>query len=96
MGLHWSLPLLESLLPADVHARLKEAANDPFSEPKEKDALPVFDGQTGEIMVMLPLGRNIRYSRKKLRTLCSHGIDVQVRYFDDNHLPSSIYRLLKI
>ncbi|MCJ1417254.1 hypothetical protein MMC32_003596 [Xylographa parallela] len=77
MGIHWALPLLENLLPADLAARLKEAQNDPFMVHPDKDTLPIYNGQTGEIMKALPVPRTIRVSRRKMRAFCSQGIEVQ-------------------
>ena len=82
MGIHWALPLLENLLPADLAARLKEAQNDPFMVHPDKDTLPIYNGQTGEIMKALPVPRTIRVSRRKMRAFCSQGIEVQVRATD--------------
>ena len=78
MGIHWSLPLLESLLPEDLTARLKEAYNDPFVETPLQDEIPIYNGLTGKIMKALPIPRTIRVSRRKMRAFCSQGIDVQV------------------
>ncbi|MCJ1255548.1 hypothetical protein MMC24_003364 [Lignoscripta atroalba] len=77
MGIHWSLPLLESLLPEDLTARLKEAYNDPFVETPLQDEIPIYNGLTGKIMKALPIPRTIRVSRRKMRAFCSQGIDVQ-------------------
>ncbi|MCJ1477622.1 hypothetical protein MMC13_006295 [Lambiella insularis] len=77
MGVHWALSMMEKLLPADLHARLKEAQTDPFLEAPEHDNLPVYDGLTGEVMRTLAVPRTIRVSRRKLRAFCSQGIEVQ-------------------
>ena len=79
MGIHWALSQLESILPEDLTDRLSEAQNDPFFETRETDTLPIFNGKTGEIMRALPVARTIRVSRRKMRTFCSQGLDIQVR-----------------
>jgi hypothetical protein len=78
MGIHWSLPQLESLLPPDLKGRLKEAQNDPFLDAPDQDVMKVYNGLDGSLLKALPLPRTIRVSRRKLRTLCSQGIDVKV------------------
>src|SRR5438045_1484537 len=78
MGIHWSLPLLEALLPRDLALRLKEAQNDSFWEAPEHDTLNVYSGLDGKVLKALPLSRIIRVSRRKMRALCSEGIDVKV------------------
>lgn len=78
MGIHWSLPLLETLLPDDLLARLNEAQNDPSLEIVPHDEIPIINGLTGNVMKALPIPRNIRVSRRKMRAFCTQGLDVQV------------------
>jgi hypothetical protein len=78
MGVHWSLPQLEALLPPDLTARLKEAQNDPFWDPPERDFFNMYNGLDGTLIKALPIPKTVRFSRRKLRALCSQGIDVQV------------------
>jgi len=79
MGLHWSLPLLHTLLPADLTARLKEAQNDPYYEPPNQDIMRIWGGdeKEGKVLAEIPIPKMIRYSRRKLRALCSQGIDIR-------------------
>ena len=78
MGIHWSLPLLEALLPDDLNARLKEAQNDPFLEVPLQDKIPIVNGLTGKLLKALPVPKTIRVSRRKMRAFCTQGLDVQV------------------
>jgi hypothetical protein len=77
MGIHWSLPLLEALLPPDLRVRLKEAQNDPFMVAKDQDEMRIYNGLDGTILKALPIPRTIRVSRRKMRAFCSQGIDVK-------------------
>ncbi|KAL9087409.1 MAG: hypothetical protein Q9165_006706 [Trypethelium subeluteriae] len=78
MGIHWSLPQLESLLPSELWARLRQAQNDPFAEAEEGDGMRIYNGLTGEIMAALPIeGKIVRVSRRKFRALLAEGVDVQ-------------------
>jgi hypothetical protein len=77
MGIHWSLPQLEALLPPDLRVRLKEAQNDPFLDAPEKDDMKIFNGLDGTILKALPIPRTIRVSRRKMRAFCSQDIDVK-------------------
>jgi hypothetical protein len=79
MGIHWSLPQLEALLPSELRARLKEAQNDPFWGAPEEDFFKLYNGLDGTILKALPIPKTIKVSRRKMRALCSEGIDVQVR-----------------
>ena len=58
MGIHWSLPQLEALLPPDLAGRLKEAQNNPFWEAPEQDTLNIYSGLDGEILKALPSTQN--------------------------------------
>ncbi|KAI9809365.1 MAG: hypothetical protein M1827_006877 [Pycnora praestabilis] len=77
VSIHWSLPLLEHILPDDLRPRLQSTQNDPFYNTPEWDIIPIYNGETGECMKEIPLPRTIRCSRRKLRALCAEGIDVQ-------------------
>lgn len=88
MGIHWALPILESLLPDDLRDRWKEAYVDPtvdFSDPKCK-SMQMYNGVTGELMkeIVVP-GTMVRVSRRRLRAFLSQQIDVQVRTFPIGH-----------
>ncbi|KAI9796417.1 MAG: hypothetical protein M1833_006189 [Piccolia ochrophora] len=78
MAIHWSLPLLESLLPDDLIPRLKEPQNDPFFDHKADDVMRIYNGETGDVLKEMPIGKSIRVSRRKLRAFCSQGIDVEL------------------
>lgn len=78
MGIHWSLPQLESLLPPDLKERLKEAQNDPFLDAPDQDVVNVYNSLDGSVLKALPLPRMIRVSRRKMRAFCTQGIDVKV------------------
>jgi len=78
MGIHWAIPMLKSLLPEDLFARLNEAQNDPSLELQPQDVYRIYDGRSGEIFKELPVPGMIRVSRRKMRAFCSQGIDVQV------------------
>jgi hypothetical protein len=77
MGIHWSLPQLEALLPLDLRIRLKEAQNDSFLDAPDHDDMIIYNGLDGTILKALPIPRTIRVSRRKMRAFCSQGIDVK-------------------
>lgn len=77
MGIHWSLPQLETLLPPDLRLRLKEAQNDPFLDAPDQDDMRIYNGLDGTVLKSLPIPRTIRVSRRKMRAFCSQGIEVK-------------------
>jgi hypothetical protein len=79
MSIHWSRPLLEHLLPEELLARLKEAAVDlSFDSSAEGGySVPFYNGKTGEHIISMPMKNAIRVSRRKMRSLCSEGLDIR-------------------
>lgn len=80
MGIHWGLPLLESLLPPDLAARIEtDGSVDPsldWRTPPNNGAL-IYDGVDGKLLKDLtPEGRNVRVSRRRLRKLCQEGVTI--------------------
>jgi len=78
MSVQWGLPLLKDCLPPELFDRVYTAANDTTFEPPDPGILPTWNGQTGELLKNVPLLRMYRVSRRRFRSLCSEGIDVQV------------------
>ena len=82
MALHWSLPMLVSLLPDDLAARLPlEAVPDRSLDYSAypNNTISVADGVSGQIMREITSeGKYVRVRRRKLRASCSEGIYVQV------------------
>ena len=86
MGLHWSLPQLESLLSPELWARLNQAQNDPFAEAQEGDVMKVFNGLTGDVLAAIPIqGKIRRVSRRKFRAFLAEGLEIQVGQFPFEH-----------
>ncbi|TDZ32435.1 putative FAD-dependent monooxygenase [Colletotrichum spinosum] len=81
LTLHWSLPALRSLLPADLVARLPEAYVDRAAVARgEASAFPFFDLSTGELKgasPRAPESLRIRVTRERLRHLLATGIDIE-------------------
>jgi 2-polyprenyl-6-methoxyphenol hydroxylase-like FAD-dependent oxidoreductase len=77
MGVHWALPLLQSLLPNDIWLRTNTTQPDPRVIAKATDTFSLYNGQTGELLKTLPSWGMRRFSRTKLRALISEGIEVK-------------------
>ena len=81
MGIHWGLPLLESLLPPHLAKRIPtDGSVDGFldySQPPNNGAY-IFDGVTGDILKDLTVNdRIVRVSRRKIRALCREDMEVK-------------------
>lgn len=80
MALHWSLPLIEKLLPPDIYGQLYTTFTNRWEEPDVDYAsqIPITNGATGEILVQVPMPSPKRVVRGKLRNLIKS--DVEVHY----------------
>jgi hypothetical protein len=67
------------LLPEELLARLKEAAVDPSFDSSAQGGytVPFYNGKTGEHIISMPMKNAIRVSRRKMRSLCSEGLDIR-------------------
>ena len=80
MTVHWSRPLLESILPSELLGRLKEAQVDPSYDSSSDSGytVPFYNGKTGEHIIAMPMANALRVSRSKFRKLLSKEIDINV------------------
>ena len=102
MGIHWGLPLLESLLPPELAARIGTDGSVDASldwTQKPNNGAYICDGVNGELLKDLtPEGRNVRVSRRRLRKLCQEGVEIQwghalqdVKCNDNNHTVTATF-----
>ena len=82
ISIHWSRPLLENFLPEDILERLSEAQVDPSFDSSAAGgySVPFYNGKTGEHIIDIPMKNAVRVSRRKMRALCSTGLDIKVRH----------------
>ncbi|MCJ1265933.1 hypothetical protein MMC22_005815 [Lobaria immixta] len=77
MGMHWAVPILQSIIPQDLFARIQSTLTDPNTPVPSTDTLRFFHGQTGEIINEVPHPSIHRLRRNKLRALLMEGLDVR-------------------
>ncbi|KAE8354269.1 FAD/NAD(P)-binding domain-containing protein [Aspergillus coremiiformis] len=78
LTLHKALPALRQLLPADLLARLPETyVNHATTTHSDPGRFPFFDLKSGQALYHIPAAERIRVSRRRLRQLLTHGIDIQ-------------------
>ncbi|RDW56591.1 hypothetical protein BP5796_13056 [Coleophoma crateriformis] len=77
MAVHWSLPMLEELLPEDLRKRVLTTQPDPEHVVNMDDKTKFYHGVTGEVLTELPSHGARRMKRRALGELCSEGIDIQ-------------------
>jgi len=76
LGVHWSIPILEKLLPPDLSDRLFEAQCNPQLVTGLDHTIELRNSENGEVLKTIPTPKLKRVSRKKLRGLCREGIEV--------------------
>jgi len=77
MAIHWALPLLKEILPAEVFAKLPDIACNP-TVGIHSGLYPIINGETGDLITGVPYKDGLRVPRSRMRTLCAEGIYVQV------------------
>ncbi|OBT80687.1 hypothetical protein VF21_00411 [Pseudogymnoascus sp. 05NY08] len=78
LTIHWALPDFESLLPADLLARLPETFVDTAAVAEGLTGnFLLFDLQDGSERFRVPPNTRIRVSRERLRRLLMDGLDIQ-------------------
>lgn len=82
LTLHWSLPALRTLLPAELLGQIPDTYVDRVAvERGESSAFPFYDLSTGALRSSSPKAeesQRIRVTRERLRKLLATGIDVKV------------------
>ena len=77
MAIHWSIPILEKLLPTNLASRLFETQCDPGLRTGLDHTIEFRNSETGDVLKTISTPNMKRVSRKKLRALCAEGIEVQ-------------------
>ncbi|KAK3356505.1 putative monooxygenase [Lasiosphaeria hispida] len=73
---HWALPTFQKMLPDHILDNIAPAYADPFYPfDKEQESIPFYDGTTGEV-AFLATAAIRRWSKTRLRRVCSQGLDV--------------------
>lgn len=76
LAIHWSVRILEKILPPDLFARLSEAQCDPAHDRGVDETIELRNSETGELLKTISAPNMKRVSRRKLRSLCAEGIEV--------------------
>lgn len=79
MAVHWSLPLLQEILPKELSDKLPVIACNPTIGIHSGD-YPIIKAETGDMITGVPYKNGLRVPRSKMRALAAEGIDVQVRF----------------
>jgi hypothetical protein len=78
MTLHWGSAHVSACLSASpLVARILETHADPSVHPSSVPGLPIYNGETGERLMPVPLENPCRASRRKLRELFREGVSVE-------------------
>lgn len=77
MGLHWALGPLRELVHESILSQIQETQVDPHVPTHETDRLPLYNGQTGELIKELVSKKFYRLRRDKFRNMLMTGILVK-------------------
>ncbi len=77
MGLHWGLPVLQSLIPPASVDLLQSVQVDPNTPTKPIDTLQFLNGADGTLLTGAEIPNFHRLRRSKLRALLAQGLDIR-------------------
>ncbi|EXJ74668.1 uncharacterized protein A1O5_01361 [Cladophialophora psammophila CBS 110553] len=76
MAIHWAMPMLKELLPAELYAKIPAVSCNPAAG-IHSGLYPIIHAETGDMMIGVPFEDGLRVPRSRMRALCAEGIDVQ-------------------
>lgn len=91
MGLHWGAPILSTLIPPHLFAKLESAQVDPHRPCPEADEIKFFHGETGAQLGGSKIPHLYRVRRRALRAIMAEGLDVGSELLYDKHLVDVSY-----
>jgi hypothetical protein len=78
MAMHWGGEFLSTVLSPELRSRLHEIDTDPHHDNSKDGGYVQCNGETGEVLVVMPGVMPRRVSRRRLRGLLSEGVDIRV------------------
>ncbi|KAK4613996.1 FAD-dependent monooxygenase cctM [Fulvia fulva] len=75
-GIYWAQDPLAECLPEHIQKEVENAQVDGHRA-GEDEVMPIYNGESGELLKNVPIPYNIRLARKKFLKLISTGIDIQ-------------------
>lgn len=78
MSLHWGGEFLTKALPPDLQGRSDEINTDPKHDTTNDPGFINCNGETAEMILMMAGMKPRRVSRRKLKTLMSEQLDIEV------------------
>ncbi|KAL8721858.1 MAG: hypothetical protein Q9225_001535 [Loekoesia sp. 1 TL-2023] len=76
-GVYHAKPQFDECVPDHISGKLSSALSDPVRGLSEQDVFPLFNAQTGELLMEMPTPNATRLNRSKFRVLLAEGIDIQ-------------------
>ncbi|KAL8655648.1 MAG: hypothetical protein Q9210_000758 [Variospora velana] len=75
--LYHAKPQFDECLPDHISNKLTSALSDPIRGLSEHDVFPMFNAQTGELLMKMPTPNALRLNRSRFRALIAEGLDIQ-------------------
>jgi len=76
-GIYWAQSRLDECLSDEMRAKVVTCQTDPSYQPKETSVMPVYNGQTGELMKDLPAPWSLRIHRRRWLKMLSSDVDIR-------------------
>ena len=79
-GVFWAQDFLDECLPSNLQSRLPDARVDSIDTRKHDDTLPIFNAETGDLLIKQPTPGALGLRRSAFRELIADGLDIQVSF----------------
>lgn len=79
-GMYWAQSRLNECLSEEMRARVVDVQTDPTHKPSEDTILPVYNGETGDILKVLPAPFSIRLHRRRWLKMLSDDVNIKVSH----------------
>ncbi|KUJ13930.1 FAD/NAD(P)-binding domain-containing protein [Mollisia scopiformis] len=76
-SIHWGQNGLKSCLPEHLHPLIKAVQTDPSYDNNENNSMPIYNGQTGELLNPNPVPFAWRVQRRKWLAMLQDGLDIK-------------------
>ncbi|KAL8782626.1 MAG: hypothetical protein Q9213_005213 [Squamulea squamosa] len=77
-GVFWAQEALNQCLPSNLQSRLADARVDPVDARNYDNTLPIFNAESGDLLIRQPTPGVLRLRRSAFRQLIAEGLDIQV------------------
>jgi hypothetical protein len=77
-GIYWAQSRLHECLSDELKSQIESVQTDPSYKPNAETVMPIYNGQTGDLLKSLPAPWSLRIHRRRWLKMLSNSVDVKV------------------